>query len=236
MSNHTRLHLIGRARWLALVVVTLVATACLTGPRPTLSDQVDLGATGDEPTDRLIAALNGPVNGPFTASYLITNNFGQITRPATVAHDGQGRRSITIGEVRYLIDGSLVSTCQPATHRLTPDEPLNGAMVGSDDIVCSASLDDAAISDLQVTHQFYDRSAAARLTADARRRIGSIESYGSELASHDADCVSIPLDGGSKVYCILEVGILAAYQGPDVLIEFQGFSPQADEDLFIPHL
>lgn len=229
--------------------MSVIATGCLTGPRPTLSDEASLPSTGDGRVDALAQSLSEMTSGPFTAEYQITNNFGAISRTATVAHDGEQRRSITIGPVRYLIDGASVSTCRPARASDRPDADAHGdgdgagevpadgqdhAVLGSDEVICSGTLDDAAVSDLQVTHQFYDRSPATRLTADARRRIGPIESSTAELAGRDAQCVSIPLDGGSKVYCVLDSGILATYQGPDVIIELLDYRAEIDERSFDP--
>lgn len=236
-----------RTRALGFVAAcSVIATGCLTGPRPTLSDEASLPATGDPGVDALARSLSEIAPGPFTARYQITNNFGAIARPATVAHDGDQRRSITIGPVRYLIDGASVSTCRPARTSDRPDAgpgdesdtpPATGedhVVFGSDEVICSGTLDDAAVSDLQVTHQFYERSPATRLSADARRRIGPIESYGAELAGRDAQCLSIPVDGGSKVYCVLDTGILASYQGPDVIIELLDYTAEIDERSFDP--
>jgi hypothetical protein len=230
-----------------LGVLAITVTGCLTGPRPTLSDQEFLPTTGDARADRLAALLSEPTPGPFTASYRISNNFGAITRSATVAHDVAQRRSVTVGSVRFLIDGASVSTCRPSrsappadeTHRAAPSDTSasdgvqtqgdDDFMLGSDEVICSATLDDAAISDLQITHQFYERSPATRLTADARRRIGPIDTYEAEFAGRRAECMSIPVDGGSKVYCVLDVGILASYQGPDVIIELLDYTTSIDE-------
>ncbi len=227
-----------------------MATGCLTGPRPTLSDEASLPATGDARVDALAQSLSEMTPGPFTASYQITNNFGAISRAATVVHDDDERRSITIGPVRYLIDGASVSTCRPARASDRPDAGDDGdndgetgavpaagedhAVLGSDEVICGGTLDDAAVSDLQVTHQFYDRSPATRLSADARRRIGPIEFSEAELAGRDAQCVSIPVDGGSKVYCVLDTGILATYQGPDVIIELLDYTTEIDQRSFDP--
>jgi len=251
MSATPRSSLRSRTRLLMpLVALSVIAAGCLTGPRPTLSDQEMLPATGDARVDRLVASLSEPTPGPFTASYQISNNFGAITRSATVAHDVGRRRSITVGSVRYLIDGASVSTCRPARSGIQPEAtyqadpsdmgssdvvPAPGdddLVLGSDEVICSATLDDAAISDLQITHQFYERSPATRLSADARRRIGPIDSYEAEFAGRTADCMSVPLDGGSKVYCVLDTGILASYQGPDVIIELLDYTVEVDERSF----
>lgn len=203
----------------ALTAATAVLTAgCAIGQRPTLADEP--ASTGDPIVDELVARLEDRPPGRFQAEYLITNNFGPIERLATVAHLADGRRSVTVGEVRFLFGAGPTSTCAPS---------------GTSSYDCTDVVDDATISDMQVTHQFYDRSAAVRLVADATRRIGPLDSYVAEFAGRAADCVSIPVTGGTKVYCILPEGILATYQGPDVLIELTAFSDTVDETLFGPH-
>jgi hypothetical protein len=189
--------------------------ACATGPRPTLAEGTSIDEPiGDIATDLVLAQFAQLDAAAFTASYTITNNFGPIIREAIVTHDGIERRSVTVGEVRFLLipDGS--STCR----LLTGD--------------CTDGANDAAISDLQVTHQFYSRSAAARLRNDASRRVGPTDSYTAEIAGQQVSCVSVPVAGGSKVYCVTSTGVLAAYQGPDVLIELIEYSNQVNQDLF----
>jgi hypothetical protein len=189
--------------------------ACATGPRPTLAEGTSIDEPiGDAATDLVLAKFANRSDAAFTASYTITNNFGPIVREAIVAHDGTGRRSITIGEVRYLLTAAGSTTCR----LLTGD--------------CTEGANDAAISDLQVTHQFYARSAAARLRNDASRRVGPTDSYNAEFAGQEVTCVSVPVAGGSKVYCVTSSGVLATYQGPDVLIELIEYVDQFSENLF----
>lgn len=205
------------ATCLGVAVAMLLLTGCLTGERPTLADDTAVGApVGDPAVDAVLQRL-GEVDGAvFTASYEITNNFGPVTKSASVTQTAERRRSITIGDIRFVFDGQTAITCD---------------LRQSDDN-CTGTVDDAAISDLQVTHQFYGRSAANRLRTDATRRVGPTEGYEAEFAGRLAICASVPVSGGSKVYCALDDGVLASYQGPDVLIELTGFEPAADEGLF----
>jgi hypothetical protein len=199
----------------ALSLLALFFTACATGPRPTLADGTTLDEpVGDAATDAVLANFSAMDTTSFTAGYTITNNFGPVIKEALVTHDGFDRRSITIGEVRYLLTEDGSTTCR----LLTGD--------------CAEGASDAAISDLQVTHQFYARSAAARLRNDASRRVGPTEGYSAVFAGQEATCVSVPVSGGSKVYCVTETGVLAAYQGPDVLIELTDYESRVTEDLF----
>jgi hypothetical protein len=195
----------------------LMLTGCLTGDRPTLAEESAVGAPVGEPSvDAVLQRLGNVDDAVFTAEYQITNNFGPVTKDATVAQTAERARSVTVGDIRFVIDGPAVATCDLRS--------------GAD--TCTSSIDDAAISDLQVTHQFYGRSAANRLRTDAARRVGPTEGYQAEFAGRSATCVSVPVSGGSKVYCALDEGVLASYQGPDVLIELTSFDATPDEALF----
>lgn len=206
-------------RHLALLVAFAGASVglagCFTGERPTLAEASVAGSSvGDPAADVVLERLAASDVATFTATYEITNNFGQVTRDATVVQAADRRRSVTIGDIRFVIEGMDTATCD-----LTVGGP------------CSATIDDAAVSDLQVTHQFYARSAADRLRTDAQRKVGDIEAYQAEFAGQTADCVSVPVSGGSKVYCAID-GLLASYQGPDVVITLTGFDPTPDESFF----
>ncbi len=207
-------HVLLAAATLATAVIAL--SGCLTGERPTLAEEAVIGApVGDPASDAVLGHLAASADASFTAVYEITNNFGPITRDATVVQTDDRRRSITIGDVRFLIEGPSAATCD-----LTTAEP------------CRNRIDDAAVSDLQVTHQFYARSASDRLRTDAQRRVGPTDGYEAEIAGRTARCVSVPVSGGSKVYCVLPEGVLAQYQGPDLLITLVGFSTDPDESAF----
>jgi hypothetical protein len=201
---------------LAAVVAAATLAGCITGERPILEETAAAAATGDAPVDAVLSRLDVVGEREFTATYDITNNFGPLTRTATVSQLGDGRRSVTIGDVRFLLGGSTNITCR----------------LGGDGEQCSENIDDAAISDLQVTHQFYARSAADRLRTDAARRVGTTEGYASEIGGQPATCVAVPVSGGTKVWCALDSGPLASYQGPDVVITLTSFAPAGDEAQF----
>lgn len=200
----------------AVFTAALSLTGCLTGERPTLAEEAVIGApVGDPATDAVLEHLASSADAVFTASYEITNNFGPISRDATVVQTEDRRRSVTIGDIRFLIEGPSTATCDLGT-----DEP------------CRDRIDDAAVSDMQVTHQFYSRSASDRLRTDAQRRVGPTEGYEAEFAGNVARCVSVPVSGGTKVYCVLPEGVLAQYQGPDVMITLTGFDDEPDHSVF----
>lgn len=198
------------------LLASLGMAGCFTGERPTLAEEAAVGApVGDPASDAVLERFASAPDATFTATYEITNNFGPLTRDATVVQAPERRRSITVGHIRYVIDGPSAFTCN-----LDTGPP------------CTDRIDDAAISDLQVTHQFYSRSAADRLRIDATRRVGPTDGYEAEIAGRTARCVSVPVSGGSKVYCVLDEGILAQYQGPDVVISLTGIEPDPDEAAF----
>ena len=210
-SRRTALSLIAIA-----VVASIGLAGCFTGERPTLAEEAVVGApVGDPASDAVLERFATGSDATFTADYEITNNFGPITRAATVVQAPDRRRSVTVGQIRYVIDGPSAQTCD-----LETGPP------------CVDRINDAAISDLQITHQFYSRSAADRLRVDAARRVGPTEGYEAEIAGRTAQCVSVPVSGGSKVYCVLDEGILAQYQGPDVLIVLTGIDDAPDESAF----
>ena len=154
----------------------------ITGERPTLEETASAASVGDAPVDAVISRLDAAGDATFTATYEITNNFGPVTRTATVSQLPDGRRSVTIGDVRFLFGGTANATCR----------------LGTGVEQCSDGVEDAAVSDLQVTHQFYARSAADRLRTDAGRDVGFTEGDTTEIAGQPATCVSVPVTGGTK--------------------------------------
>jgi hypothetical protein len=193
-------------------LAVLVLGGCATGERPSFAEaaEVDDGV-GDPAVDAVLERLDIAENATGTATYEITNNFGAISRPGTVVQTVDGRRSITVGDVRFLIEGAATATCNLAT----------GA--------CTDTIDDAAVSDMQLTHQFYGRSPATRLRTDAARRVGPTEGYTAEFGGVPATCVGVPVAGGTTVYCATDDGVLANYQGSDAVITLTGWSPAYDE-------
>ncbi|MEC8464555.1 MAG: hypothetical protein VXZ06_02845, partial [Actinomycetota bacterium] len=123
-------------------------------------------------------------------------------------------RSITIGDTRYLIETGRTRTCD------------------LESLSCSQGLDDTKVSDLQVTHQFWSRATEQRLRIDASRNIGPSEAYLAEFADTQVNCVSVPVVGGTKVYCATDEGVLAHYAGPDLLIELTAYSRTVNRELF----
>ena len=189
---------------------SITLSACALGPRPTLVEDL---AVGDANIVALLDTFALVDSAEFTASYRINVNYGNTAATATVTQ-GEQERSITIGGTRYLIETGRTRTCDLASSS------------------CSHGLDDTKVSDLQITHQFWSRATEQRLRIDASRNIGPSESYLAEFADTQVNCVSVPVVGGTKVYCVTDEGVLAHYAGPDLLIELTDYSTAVNRELF----
>lgn len=205
-----------RSSRLVLGLASAIALAgCITGQRPSfLDDQPVATETGNEPIDDVLERLDSVGLAEFTADYEILTKLGNRTSTARVVHAPTDRWSVTINDVRF-IDGSV----QAATCDLASAE-------------CQASIDDARISDIGVTHRFYAADFARRLRVDANRRIGEPVAYSITAAGLPALCVDVPVSGGVKVYCAIEAGPLALYDGNDVNIALTNYSDVPDETAF----
>lgn len=189
---------------------SIMLSACALGPRPTLVEDLPVGDANIVSLLDIFALVD---SAEFTASYRINVNYGNTAATATVTQ-GEQERSITIGDTRYLIETDRTRTCDLASSS------------------CSQGLDDTKVSDLQVTHQFWSRATEQRLRIDASRNIGPSEAYLAEFADTQVNCVSVPVVGGTKVYCATDEGVLAHYAGPDLLIELTDYSTTVNRELF----
>lgn len=190
----------------AVVAVVGVSTGCATGQRPSL--------VSDEPVnDVAIAAVLDRLaradNVTFTATYdIIPSSTGTATQ-ATV-RQVDDRRRVTIGDVEFFEDGTAARTC----------------VSGGD---CVGELDDARVSDLNITHEFWGKSFADRLAVDAGRNVAPAGGRTDTIAGQPTVCADVPIAGGTVSYCALDVGVLARYFGADVSIELTSFEPTADD-------
>lgn len=193
-----------------LIASAGVLSACATGPRPTLVADIPVNDAG------IVAVLDAfdlADSAEFTANYRITVNYGNVAVNASVTQK-QRERSVTIGDIRYLVETGSTRTCMLSNS------------------TCTRGLDDTKVSDVQITHQFWSRATAQRLRIDASRNIGPTEQYVAVFANADTNCVSVPVVGGTKVYCVTRDGVLAHYAGPDLLIELTEYSNEVDQTLF----
>ncbi len=201
---------------LLLVVGPTVLGGCFTGPRPSVTtDAFPPGSTsGDPAIDQVLAQLDKVNDGPYTADYTVLTKFGNITRPASVSVDPT-RRSVTVGDVRFLTNGATSQTCI-----LDKTDP------------CSSTIDPARISDTQITPDFYATDAAKRLRRTAIARIGTPIASVQQIAGQSATCVDVPVPGGVSVFCALDSGPLARLDDGAVSINLTQYAPAVDESLF----
>ncbi|MEY2570037.1 MAG: hypothetical protein QOE63_387 [Acidimicrobiaceae bacterium] len=203
-------------RCAALLGLLLLLSGCFTGKRPSVvKDPFPAGlATGDPAIDQVLAQLDAANAGPYTANYTVLTKFGNVSRPASVSVE-QGRRSVTVGDVRFLTVGNASQTC--LLDRQNP---------------CSPSIQPARISDTQVTPDFYAADAAKRLRRDATAIVGKPISHVETMAGQQATCVDVPLSGGTSVFCVLSGGPLARLDDASVAIDITQFAPTVNESLF----
>lgn len=206
-----------RAQMAAALAAAVLLAGCITGTRPHFDgDEPPAERTGDAAIDAVLARLDVVRASEFTLTYDVLTRLGGIESIATVVQSDDSRRSITISSTRF-IDGGATT---PATCDLNTGE-------------CEATINDARVSNLQMTHDFYGSSAARRLRVDAGRRIGDARGYHDITASGvDALCADVPVSGGTKTYCALENGALGRYDGNDLVIELTKYSDLPDETAF----
>lgn len=204
-----------RHRWAALALVTLLS-GCFTGPRPSYTTEAfpPGSPSGDAAIDDVLAQLDAVNDGPYTATYSVLTKFGNVTRPASVSV-AAGRRSVTVGEVRFITTNGASQTCI-----LDQANP------------CSSTIDAARISDTQITPNFYAADSAKRLRRGAVARIGSTIPHTDQIAGQTATCVDVPVSGGVSTFCALTNGPLARLDDGAVRIELTSYSPAVDESLF----
>jgi hypothetical protein len=201
-------------RLLVLLGVALVAlTGCFTAERPTLAPETSVD---DEAAQSVLNRLDRADSLNFIATYdIIPSSTGATTQATVVQLDGQ--RRIKIGNVEFTTDGTVSQTCQNNVE------------------ACSDFLDDARISDLNITHGFWGSPFQTRLELDTSRRIGPSTGSTTAIAGQPAVCVDVIVPSssatsGTVVYCALDAGVLSRYFGADVSIELTSFSRDVSED------
>ncbi len=194
---------------------TVALAACATGPRPSFdADEPSQQATGDPAIDAVLERLDRVGIEQFTAGYTILTRLGGMESTATVVQASNSRRSVTINSVRFLDGTGTAATCDLMTAE------------------CEAVINDARVSDVQVTHDFYGSSFARRLRVDATRSLSPARGYTDTIGGQPATCADVPVSGGTKTYSALDSGPLARYDGNDVVIELVSSTPTPDETKF----
>jgi hypothetical protein len=207
-------------RLLPLVLFAgLVLAACGTGDRPYFGEEPAFPVgqmTGDPAVDAVLQRLDAATTGPATATYDVLTKYGNTPHAAVVVLS-PGKRSITVDNTHYIQTETIAVTC-------TQD--------GS--APCVDGFDPQRISDTGITYDFYATDAAKRLRRDADAKIGPAEASTSTVADQPATCVSLPLPGGTAVYCALANGLLAKLDDGDVLVTMTLFGETVDLNNFVP--
>ncbi len=204
---------------LALALLAAGSAGCALGERPSFVDAgVDTSEgsmTGDPAIDAVLVRLDAVGTAIFTAHYTATLTFGGTSTELDVVQNGTAtHRSVEIGDVRYLTDGADLTTCVTATQ------------------VCTRGIDAAAVSDTGVTPDFAFGALAKRLRRDAVAKIGAATASTMQVDGLTGTCVDVPVSGGSKVYCVLDNGVIARFVGGDVSIEMLTYTSTVDPTLF----
>lgn len=209
---------VSRRGLVALALSTVLLAGCFTGQRPYFSDadQFPTGIpTGDAAVDAVLEKLEAATTGPATAAYSILTKYGNVTNPALVVLS-PGKRSVTVGNTRYIQTETLAVTC-------TEDGT----------IPCVDGFDPQRISDTSVTVDFYAADTAKRLRRDADAKLGPAIASTETVADLPATCVDVTVPGGVASYCVLDNGLVAKVDDGDVLITLTLFGEVADENAFV---
>lgn len=201
--------------WLSAVLLAVLAVAaagCATGSRPTLAEDTSTGYTE---VDDLLDDIGQLSSARYSADYDVLLRFGDTTTAVSASQSDGDRRSLTIGDVRYVVHGSVTKTCAVTTG------------------LCVGFIDPARVSDVQMTPDFFGTSLVARLRLDATRAIGPPVTTTEDIQGQPATCVAIPTTADSTTtYCVFDTGVLARLDGPDLVVTMTDYSTEVDESLY----
>jgi hypothetical protein len=211
------------------VVLGLVASGCSSdgegdsdGGDPTTTVAGPGGASGtpvgNDAVDAVLTLLEGPATTePYTATYALVLRLGDVASTGTVAADGSGARSVTIGDVRFVVDSDGdARTCRVSTGE------------------CEDGLLDARTSDLGFGSGVAADVPARRLRVAWSRRSGDPTAGTETIAGQPATCVTVPVGEGAESYCALDAGVLARWTAADVVVDLESFTAGAAPELFTP--
>ena len=206
---------------LSRLSITFVACVglcgCLTGQRPTLTTAPPGGnegsPVGDANADAVLTLLESTATSSSTATYTILHKFGGETATAVVARDGSGKKSVTVGDIRFLLVGAT-QTCVVSTKE------------------CVAGVAEQRVSDLGISSTFADNAPARRLRVSVRRKTSPTTASTKDIGGQSATCVAVPVGNGQETYCAVAGGHLAYLDASDVNIQLDSLTASADPKLF----
>ncbi|MCU1503051.1 MAG: hypothetical protein JWM12_2405 [Ilumatobacteraceae bacterium] len=241
-------------RVLLLPLAALLLAGCFTGQRPSFQDE-KFGpgtTTGDAAIDTVLATFDQAADVPptFTATYDIVVRFQNLHKKATVVIDGN-QRSLTMESIPSTDAATTIGT-GTSTDAPTDAAPTTAAAPPADapaSIVrflqtpsitetckattCTPGIDATAISDTQLTVEFWASDMAKRLRSDATSKIGPTAQSTQTLAGQDASCVGVVQSNNTATYCVLSDGVLARLIDADLYITLSSFEPTADPAAFV---
>jgi hypothetical protein len=204
----------------ATAALAVIAAACGIGVRPTLAAPSAVGGAAGTPTgiaaaDAVLELLEGAQAPSYTAEYTITTNFGGTSTKAIVARSGD-RRSVTIGNVRFLTDGEQ-RTCNLDTGE------------------CESGIQEARVSDTGLTSQFSAGSPARQLRVSLSRRTQEPSTEQLTTGQADAVCVVVPVGDGDEQTCAMPQGVIGAWRTAAVDVQLDHISNDVDPAAFETH-
>lgn len=213
-----RSSVVSRRRLILPLAAALLLTACATGERPYFADTAPFNSatpTGDAAIDAVLQKLDSVTAGPVTAAYDILQKFGNTHTAAVVALQ-PGKRALTFGNVKMIQTETAAVTCT-----------VDGSAP------CEDGFLDQRISDTGVTYAFYAEKAAVKLRRLAIDKVGPATASTEQIAGQNTTCVTVPVSGGTAIFCALDDGMLAKQDDASVLVTLQLYGTSVDENTFV---
>ena len=194
-----------------IATAVLAGSGCMTGDRPTVAQET---STGFAALDDLIDRIGDLGEARYSAHYDVLVRYGNTTTTASASQSADDRRSLTIGDVRYVSHAQIAKTCTVSTG------------------VCIPEIDPSRVSDVMMTPDFFGTSLVHRIELDATRMIADPTVSTEDIDGGQATCVAIPIPGATTTYCVLENGVLSRLDAPDLIVTMTGYSDEVDELLY----
>jgi hypothetical protein len=183
----------------------------MTGDRPTLAQET---STGYPAVDDLIDRIGDLGETRYTAHYDVLVRYGDVSTTASASQSNEDRRSLTVGDVRYVTHATIAKTCTVST------------------ATCVPQIDPTRVSDVMMTPDFFGTSLSARVELDAVRAIAEPVVSLEETDGGTATCVAISITDATTTYCVLDNGVLSRMDGPDLVVTMTSYSDEVDELLY----
>lgn len=185
---------------------TTTAAAGTALPQPPL-------LTGVAEVDALLARLDAASRATFTATYDVLRRLGPVESTATVTQQPP-RSALRVGDV-VLLGG-------PDGQGTTCDLAAGG---------CTEGIEEQRLSDSVLTSGFWAAAPAAAIRTAMARRVADTALSRETIAGLTADCVAVPVAGGTDRYCVTPAGVLARADTAAMLIELTAWADTADPAL-----